>query len=585
MEEIMKKTTIIVALMCLITGVAFAQNLLHYWNFNDSPASETNWPQPIPATNGSGEITYTFSEAWTFAGTNINGEAGEINGGSFCPRGGLDNINDGEYFTIIAPTDGMENIVVSYATRKTTTGFNSHEILYTTDGTTWNPKETLSLDGFENNWVASQVFTIDFSAIPAVNDNPNFAVRIVLTGVSSAVGNNRVDNLKVIGASAGGVATPTFNPPAGAFTQPVNVAISTTTPGATIRYTIDGTEPTASSTVYNTPINISSTTTVKAKAWADGLNPSMTATAAYMFPVVIENLTQLRQQAADNTTLYYVSGPAILTFKQSNRNQKFFQDAGAAILIDDPSNIITSNYQIGDAVEGLTGKLNMYFETLQFLPTLDPGPAESSGNYIHIPTVTVAQLNGDIGTNNYQSRLVLINDLSFDSPSGNYTTNPAVSYPIHDATGSMTFRTSFYGVDYIDTPMHVGNFSARGLIAHFQGTAQITPRMLADFNPVSNNDEVQTPAQVALIGNYPNPFNPETTIKFQMGKAAPATIEIYNQKGQIVKSFDFAQAKAGVNNIVWNGLDNNGSSVSSGVYFFRLKSGSYSSTKKMVLMK
>ncbi|MCB5295499.1 MAG: T9SS type A sorting domain-containing protein, partial [Candidatus Cloacimonetes bacterium] len=73
--------------------------------------------------------------------------------------------------------------------------------------------------------------------------------------------------------------------------------------------------------------------------------------------------------------------------------------------------------------------------------------------------------------------------------------------------------------------------------------------------------------------------------KFQMGKAAPATIEIYNQKGQIVKSFDFAQAKAGVNNIVWNGLDNNGSSVSSGVYFFRLKSGSYSSTKKMVLMK
>jgi hypothetical protein len=334
MEEIMKKTTIIVALMCLITGVAFAQNLLHYWNFNDSPASETNWPQPIPATNGSGEITYTFSEAWTFAGTNINGEAGEINGGSFCPRGGLDNINDGEYFTIIAPTDGMENIVVSYATRKTTTGFNSHEILYTTDGTTWNPKETLSLDGFENNWVASQVFTIDFSAIPAVNDNPNFAVRIVLTGVSSAVGNNRVDNLKVIGASAGGVATPTFNPPAGAFTQPVNVAISTTTPGATIRYTIDGTEPTASSTVYNTPINISSTTTVKAKAWADGLNPSMTATAAYMFPVVIETSPSfVSKQQTIPLCIMYPAPQSLLQTKQPN--QKFFQDDGAAILIDD----------------------------------------------------------------------------------------------------------------------------------------------------------------------------------------------------------------------------------------------------------
>jgi len=299
----------------------------------------------------------------------------------------------------------------------------------------------------------------------------------------------------------------------------------------------------------------------------------------------VQNLSQLRSQVADNTTLYHVTGSAILTFKQSNRNQKFFQDSGAAILIDDTAGVITSNYQIGDAVQGLTGKLNLYFETLQFIPTLNPGPAVSSGNYIHVPTVSVADLNGDIGFNNYQSRLVKINDVSFDSPIGNYTTNPAVSYGISDPTGAMTFRTAFYDVDYIGTPMHTGSFSVRGLIAHFQGTAQITPRMLADFNPVSNTDEVQVPAQVALLGNYPNPFNPQTTIKFQMERPAPATLEIYNQKGQIVKSFDIAQAQAGMNSLVWNGMDNNGSSVSSGVYFFRLKSGSYSSTKKMVLMK
>jgi hypothetical protein len=123
-----------------------------------------------------------------------------------------------------------------------------------------------------------------------------------------------------------------------------------------------------------------------------------------------------------------------------------------------------------------------------------------------------------------------------------------------------------------------------GIIAHFQSTAQITPRMLADFNPVSNEDPTLSPAQVSLIGNYPNPFNPDTTIQFQMVNAAPAHVTIYNQKGQTVRNF-VVQASQGINNLHWNGMDDSGTSVSSGVYYFRLKSGSYSSTKKMVLMK
>jgi flagellar hook assembly protein FlgD len=70
-----------------------------------------------------------------------------------------------------------------------------------------------------------------------------------------------------------------------------------------------------------------------------------------------------------------------------------------------------------------------------------------------------------------------------------------------------------------------------------------------------------------------------------MEKNAPAQIDIFNQKGQIVKSFNVDMAPKGMNSLVWNGMDNSGNAVSSGVYFFRLRSGSYSSTKKMVLMK
>ncbi|HOH47272.1 MAG TPA: FlgD immunoglobulin-like domain containing protein, partial [Candidatus Cloacimonadota bacterium] len=103
--------------------------------------------------------------------------------------------------------------------------------------------------------------------------------------------------------------------------------------------------------------------------------------------------------------------------------------------------------------------------------------------------------------------------------------------------------------------------------------------------PVSNGDPVVTPAGIALIGNYPNPFNPNTTIQFNMDKAAPAMVSIYNQKGQLVKDFNISAAEKGLNNLHWNGTDNSGKLVSSGVYYFRLKSGSYSSTKKMILMK
>ncbi|MCB5271140.1 MAG: chitobiase/beta-hexosaminidase C-terminal domain-containing protein [Candidatus Cloacimonetes bacterium] len=380
------------------------------------------------------------------------------------------------------------------------------------------------------------------------------------------------------------VANPTFNPPAGHYGSAIGVSISTTTEGASIYYTTNGSEPSQSSTLFNAPINVSTPTTIKARAYAPGYEPSAVVVAEYGFYVYVSNLSELWQQNADNSTVYHIPNSVILTFKQNNRNQKYVQDAGAGILIDDQAGVISTNYQVGDAISGLTGKLNMYFETLQFLPTADPGPAESSGNDIYAPTLTIAQLNSDIGVNRYQSRLVRINDVSFDSPSGNYATDPAVTYAISDGTGAMSFRTSFYDVDYIGAPMHSGQFNIMGIIAHFQSTAQITPRMLADFNPVSNEDPTLSPAQVSLIGNYPNPFNPDTTIQFQMVNAAPAHVTIYNQKGQTVRNF-VVQASQGINNLHWNGMDDSGTSVSSGVYYFRLKSGSYSSTKKMVLMK
>ena len=102
---------------------------------------------------------------------------------------------------------------------------------------------------------------------------------------------------------------------------------------------------------------------------------------------------------------------------------------------------------------------------------------------------------------------------------------------------------------------------------------------------VDNNDPSVPAVVTNLAGNYPNPFNPETTINYSLATDGPVTINIYNARGQLVKTLVNDQKAAGNHSIVWNGTDNNGSGVSSGVYFYKMYAGKYSSTRKMILMK
>ncbi|MCF7920563.1 MAG: hypothetical protein K9N06_11685 [Candidatus Cloacimonetes bacterium] len=92
--------------------------------------------------------------------------------------------------------------------------------------------------------------------------------------------------------------------------------------------------------------------------------------------------------------------------------------------------------------------------------------------------------------------------------------------------------------------------------------------------------------QVAeLTGNYPNPFNPETEICFLIPKAAEVILEIYNVKGQLVRTLADDYFPAGRHALVWNGKDDAGKTVTTGIYFYHLKTDSFEDSGKMVLMK
>ncbi len=103
---------------------------------------------------------------------------------------------------------------------------------------------------------------------------------------------------------------------------------------------------------------------------------------------------------------------------------------------------------------------------------------------------------------------------------------------------------------------------------------------------VNNNNNIFVPSLTKLNGNFPNPFNPETTIYFTTKHPDNAEIIIYNIKGQQIKKFQIPQSSIQEHNfVVWNGKDDSGNSVTSGIYFYRLDVGEYHQTRKMILLR
>lgn len=93
------------------------------------------------------------------------------------------------------------------------------------------------------------------------------------------------------------------------------------------------------------------------------------------------------------------------------------------------------------------------------------------------------------------------------------------------------------------------------------------------------------PSEFALNQNYPNPFNPSTTINFEAPKAAQVSLKIYDTLGREVRTLFDGRLEAGTHNKVWDGKDNNGMTISSGVYFVKMTSADFESAKRMLLVK
>ena len=143
-----------------------------------------------------------------------------------------------------------------------------------------------------------------------------------------------------------------------------------------------------------------------------------------------------------------------------------------------------------------------------------------------------------------------------------------------NAMSYVYFRGAIYARD-----IEFGN----GVTALHHDAPAVAPKVIAGEENAAGSDLI--PVAYALEQNYPNPFNPSTTIRFSLAEAGTVSLKIYNVRGQLVKTLLSSSLEAGSHQVNWNGLNQQGSQVASGVYFYHLQAGSFQQIKKMILMK
>lgn len=374
---------------------------------------------------------------------------------------------------------------------------------------------------------------IDFVGFGTANQYEGSGAVAALTNTTAAIragngatdtNNNSADfftgtpNPRNSSYSASAATAPSITPASGNIYAPITVTI-TAAAGASIYYTTNGSEPTNASTAYTAPFNVSATTMVKAIAYETGKNPSSVATATYTLVTAntVANIAALRAITLPSTEVYKLTGEAVLTLKATSRNAKYIQDATGAILIDDASGKITTNYNLGDGITGITGTLALFQNMLQFTPTADPGAATSTGNTVAPLAVNLADLTAD-----HQAKLVRVPSVSISDISGG--TGLFVASKSYDLNGASNpvLRTQYNNLDYIGQAIPTAPQTIVGVVLVYGTTIQLVPRSLADIATGISTPKFESLSVWTSAG------------KINFGAAAGEVVEVYNTMGQKV---------------------------------------------------
>lgn len=305
------------------------------------------------------------------------------------------------------------------------------------------------------------------------------------------------------------------------------------------------------------------------------LSPAVGVTVTFTVAsfVTVADLAALRADVVANGAgrYYQLSSNPVVTYTRTTRNQKYIQDTSGGILIDDNTTapgVITTTVTAGDAISGLKGQSVLYSGLLQITPIANVTVA-SSGNTVTPQVVTIADLNGAVTAATYESELVQINGVTFDTTTADFPASTAAAANINLTSGSdvLTFRTAFSEANYMGTAKPTGPTNIIALVGRFNTTAQVTSRSTSDLNvPLSSSSF----DNINGLTMYPNPVSGNTLYLTSTANAS-MSVQIFDLLGKEVLKADV------VNNAV------NVSGLNAGVYMVKVTEEGKTATRKLVI--
>lgn len=300
------------------------------------------------------------------------------------------------------------------------------------------------------------------------------------------------------------------------------------------------------------------------------IDPAVNATINFEIAsyTQVDNLLALRQDVLANGDgrYYQVGSTPVITYARTARNQKYVQDATAAILIDDNDEVLSTEFVIGDALSSLKGRSSYFNGLLQLVPS-DAATVSSSNNTIVPETVNIEMLNENLEA--YESELVYITNVSITEGDGTaaFTTN--TNYDLTDSQNQIVLRTSFAEADYIDQTIPQGQTNVFVLVAKFVNTAGTTNQVIAR-NMADLDATLSAPGFNAIEGLkiYPNPATNNITIKTPSNQIK--NVAIYNVLGKEV-----------LNTTITENVSI--SSLNSGIYIVKITENGITATRKLVV--
>jgi len=265
----------------------------------------------------------------------------------------------------------------------------------------------------------------------------------------------------------------------------------------------------------------------------------------------------------------------------SSHCQYYLQDARAGLQLYSSS--LSLSLQIGDSVF-VHGFVKQYKGLTEIVPdSAEEVTVFSSGNKVDTLKITINHIG-----ENMEGRLIELAGVSIVNP-GEWPSEGANGYDVYITDGTQTaklFIDKDTDLDGWSPP--AGPMNLVGIVDQYTGSApandgySVRPRFQTDLIPLTalGKGNVQAATAFALKQNYPNPFNPSTAIGWRLAVDSNVELAVYNALGQKVRILVNEKQDAGVHHVKFDGRG-----LPSGVYFYRLKAGSFEQVRKMLLLR